>query len=130
MFPVAGIGSSAGGVEALQTLFHHMPADTGMAFILVSHLARDYQSLLPEIVGRHSAMPVHSAQDGARIEPNVIYVCPPNRILTVLLPEFVPNHWWEQPLHNQTTLVLKAALLFRRGVVTVNVPYHMASVPA
>src|SRR5438105_15485677 len=83
MFPVAGIGSSAGGVEALQTLFHHMPADTGMAFILVSHLARDYHSLLPEIVGRRSAMPVLSAEDGARIEPNVVYVGPPNNVLTV-----------------------------------------------
>jgi amino acid transporter len=50
----------------------------------------------------------------------------PTDTITVVLPEFVPNHWWEQPLHNQTTLVLKAALLFRRGVVTVNVPYHMA----
>jgi two-component system, chemotaxis family, CheB/CheR fusion protein len=51
-FPVVGIGSSAGGVEALQVLFQNMPADSGMAFIVVSHLARDYQSLLPEIVPR------------------------------------------------------------------------------
>jgi hypothetical protein len=50
----------------------------------------------------------------------------PGDTITVVLPEFVPDRWWEQPLHNQTTLVLKAALLFRRGVVTVNVPYHMA----
>ena len=50
----------------------------------------------------------------------------PGDTITVVLPEFVPNHWWEQPLHNQTTLVLKAALLFRPGVVTVNVPYHPA----
>ena len=53
IFPVAGIGSSAGGVEALQLLFQNMPPDTGMAFIVVSHLARDYHSLLPSIVARH-----------------------------------------------------------------------------
>jgi two-component system, chemotaxis family, CheB/CheR fusion protein len=83
MFPVVGIGSSAGGVEALQLLFQNMPADSGMAFILVSHLARDYQSLLPEIVARHAKMRVTAASDDEEIEPNTVYVCPPNHILTV-----------------------------------------------
>jgi hypothetical protein len=41
------------------------------------------------------------------------------------LPEFVPAHWWEHFLHNQTALRLKAALLFHRNVVTINVPYHL-----
>jgi hypothetical protein len=49
----------------------------------------------------------------------------PTDTLTVVLPEFVPAHWWEQPLHNQTALRLKAALLFRPGTVVINVPYHM-----
>jgi two-component system CheB/CheR fusion protein len=83
LFPVVGIGSSAGGVEALQLFFQKTPADTGMAFILVSHLARDYQSLLPEIVARHARMRVTAASDGEDIEPNTVYVCPPNHILTV-----------------------------------------------
>jgi two-component system CheB/CheR fusion protein len=82
-FPIVGIGSSAGGVEALQLLFDGMPADTGMAFIVVSHLARDYQSLLPEIVARHARMHVTAAGDDAQIEGNTIYICPPNHILTV-----------------------------------------------
>jgi hypothetical protein len=51
----------------------------------------------------------------------------PGDTMTVVLPEFVPNHWWEHLLHNQTTLRLKAALLFHPGVVVANVPYHMAS---
>jgi amino acid transporter len=46
--------------------------------------------------------------------------------ITVILPEFVAKHWWENVLHNQTALRLKAALLFRRGTVTVNVPYHLS----
>ena len=50
--------------------------------------------------------------------------------ITVVLPEFVPSHWWEHLLHNQTALRLKAALLFHPGVVVANVPYHMAAKPA
>jgi amino acid transporter len=50
----------------------------------------------------------------------------PKDTITVVLPEFVPSHWWEQLLHNQTALRLKAALLFHPGIVVTNVPYHMA----
>jgi hypothetical protein len=49
----------------------------------------------------------------------------PGKTLTVVLPEIVPAHWWEQVLHNQTALRLKAALLFRPGVVVADVPYHL-----
>jgi hypothetical protein len=54
----------------------------------------------------------------------------PGDTITVVLPEFVPSHWWEQLLHNQTALRLKAALLFHPGLVVANVPYHMAGKPA
>lgn len=47
------------------------------------------------------------------------------RYLTVVLPEFIPSHWWEHFLHNQTALLIKAALLFKPGKVTVSVPYHL-----
>jgi amino acid transporter len=50
----------------------------------------------------------------------------PRDTITVVLPEYVPSHWWEHLLHNQTALRLKAALLFHPGVVVTNVPYHMA----
>ena len=48
----------------------------------------------------------------------------------MVLPEFVPGHWWEHVLHNQTALRLKAALLFRPGTVVTNVPYHLERRPA
>jgi hypothetical protein len=54
----------------------------------------------------------------------------PTDTLTVVLPEFVPAHWWEHLLHNQTALRLKAALLFRPGTVVINVPYHLERGPA
>jgi hypothetical protein len=47
------------------------------------------------------------------------------RYLTVVLPEFIPSHWWEHFLHNQTALLVKAALLFKPGKVTVSIPYHL-----
>lgn len=50
----------------------------------------------------------------------------PQRPITVVLPEFVPRHWWEYPLHNQTALWLKLALFFRRNTVVVDFPYHVA----
>ncbi|MDF3040304.1 MAG: hypothetical protein K0Q71_3010 [Thermomicrobiales bacterium] len=49
----------------------------------------------------------------------------PSDVITVVLPEYVPGHWWEHLLHNQTALRIKGALLFRRGVITANVPYHL-----
>ncbi len=49
----------------------------------------------------------------------------PDDLITVVLPEFVPKHWWERLLHNQTAFRLKAALFFRPGTVVVNVPYHL-----
>jgi hypothetical protein len=49
----------------------------------------------------------------------------PTDVLTVVLPEFVPAHWWEHYLHNQTALRIKAALLVQRGVVTANAPHHL-----
>ena len=50
----------------------------------------------------------------------------PEDTLVIVLPEYVPSHWWEQLLHNQTALRLKAALLFHPGVIVANVPYHLA----
>jgi amino acid transporter len=49
----------------------------------------------------------------------------PERLITIVVPEFVPARWWQQLLHNQTALLIKGALLFRPGVIIVNVPYHL-----
>ena len=49
----------------------------------------------------------------------------PNELLTIVVPQFVPAHWWENLLHNQTALMLRFALLFKPGVVIVEVPYQL-----
>lgn len=81
---VVGIGASVGGLEAFKTFFANMPADSGMAFVLVQHLAPDHQSILTELIGRSTAMSVVEAADGVAIAPNQVFVIPPNATLTMV----------------------------------------------
>ena len=83
IFPIVAIGSSAGGLEALDNLFRVMPADCGMAFILVSHLDPGHESLLTEILQRITKMPVTEATDRVLVEANHLYVIPPNRDIAI-----------------------------------------------
>jgi two-component system CheB/CheR fusion protein len=80
---VVGIGASAGGLEACLEFFKVLPADTGMAFILVQHLEPNHESHLPAILSRATAMPVVHVQDGVRVEANHVYVVPPNVVLGI-----------------------------------------------
>ncbi len=77
-FPIVGVGASAGGLEAFGQLLSSLPADTGMAFVLVQHLDPQHESLLAEILGLRSRMPVTTVRDGMRVEPDQVYVIPPN----------------------------------------------------
>jgi two-component system CheB/CheR fusion protein len=79
---VIGIGASAGGVEALKTLFGNMPSDTGMAFLVVMHLAPDRDSLLAEILGHSTHMPVVQATDGVDVLADHVYVIMPGTVLS------------------------------------------------
>jgi two-component system, chemotaxis family, CheB/CheR fusion protein len=80
---IVGIGASAGGLEAFKAFFTHMPEDGELAFVLVQHLAPDHHSLLAELIGRSTVMPVLEATDGMRVEPRHVYVIPPNATLTI-----------------------------------------------
>jgi chemotaxis response regulator CheB len=77
LFPVVGIGASSGGLEACKKLLDCLPADTGMAFILVQHLDPTHASLLVELLSRHTAMVVSEAEEGTRIEADHLYIIPP-----------------------------------------------------
>ncbi len=77
-FPIVGIAASAGGLEAFSELLSHLPIDTGMAFVLIQHLDPEHKSLLTQILARKTQMPVSEAQDGMAVEPNQVYVIPPN----------------------------------------------------
>jgi two-component system CheB/CheR fusion protein len=82
-FPVVGIGASAGGIEAIGKFLEHMPPDSGMALVVVQHLPPDHQSLLPEIFGRQTRMPVLEIKDGMSIVPNHVYVIRPGFTVTL-----------------------------------------------
>src|SRR5450631_2780574 len=83
-FPIVGIGASAGGLEALTALLKALPPDTGLAFVIIQHLNPQHESLLPDLLARSTAMPVRQVKDGIRIEPNHVYVIPPNTSLAVV----------------------------------------------
>ena len=74
---VVGIGSSAGGLEALQQFLTFLPVDTGMAFAVIQHLSPDHRSLLADILGKYTTMPVMEAQDGMHVRRNTVYMLPP-----------------------------------------------------
>jgi len=81
-FPVVGIGASAGGLEAFEDFFTHIPSDTGMAFIVIQHLDPTGGGLLPDLLTRFTRMRVVEVQGTTVIEPNTVYVIPPNRDLS------------------------------------------------
>jgi two-component system, chemotaxis family, CheB/CheR fusion protein len=83
-FPIVGIGASAGGLEALQQLFSNMPADTGMSFVIITHLDPTHESILPEILSKTTGMPVSTAKDGMKVQPNSVFVIPQNKNMGIL----------------------------------------------
>ena len=82
-FYVVGIGASAGGLEAFEQFFRHAHTDSGMAYVLVSHLDPGHASILTEILQRITIMPVVEAQDQMKVGPNCVYVIPPNRDMSI-----------------------------------------------
>lgn len=84
LFPVVGIGASAGGLNAMEQFFGTMPPDSGLAFVVVQHLDPTHVGILPELLQRVTEMKVHPVSDGLVVEPNCIYVIPPNTTLSIL----------------------------------------------
>jgi len=81
--PIVGMGASAGGLDALRKFFRALPGDSGMAFVVVLHLAPDYESNLASILGQDTDMSVVSAEEGMEVEANHVYVIPPGRRLEI-----------------------------------------------
>lgn len=80
---VVGIGASAGGLDAIQTLFDHIPNNSGMAFIIIQHLSPDFKSLMPELLSKHTSMPIYTAKDKQAIKPNCVYLNQRNKNLHI-----------------------------------------------
>ncbi|MFY9707207.1 MAG: chemotaxis protein CheB, partial [Desulfobacterales bacterium] len=82
-FPIVGLGASAGGLEALKSFFSEVSEDSAMAYIVLVHLPPKQPSMMPELLQRIARIPVSAARDGEVIEPNHVYVIPPDKEITV-----------------------------------------------
>lgn len=73
---IVGIGASAGGLVALERLFDRMPVNSGIAFVVIQHLSPDYKSLMDELLGRRTRIPVCLAENGTKVEADHVYLMP------------------------------------------------------
>ncbi|MBF0619999.1 MAG: PAS domain S-box protein [Candidatus Omnitrophica bacterium] len=83
-FPVVGIGASAGGLDAFIELLKNVPSDTGMAFVLLQHLDPTHESILSNIIARTTKMLVLEARNRMPVEPDHVYIMPPNKDMTLV----------------------------------------------
>ena len=83
-FPIVGIGASAGGLEALELFIKNVPKDSGMAFVIVQHLDPTHKALMVELLQRVTSMKVMQVKDRTRVQPDCVYVIPPNKDLSLL----------------------------------------------
>jgi chemotaxis response regulator CheB len=82
--PIIGIGTSAGGLEALEHFLSHVPKSSGMAFVIVQHLDPTRKGLMPELLQRITGMKVNQVKDRTLVQRNSVYVIPPNKDMSIL----------------------------------------------
>ncbi|MGA2243979.1 MAG: chemotaxis protein CheB [Verrucomicrobiota bacterium] len=83
-FPIVGIGASAGGLEALELFLSRVPRDSGLAFVIVQHLDPTRKGIMPELLQRTTGMKVLQVKDRTRVQPDCVYVIPPNKDMSIL----------------------------------------------
>src|SRR5262245_43357529 len=81
---VVGIGASAGGLAALKVFLERVPADSGLAFVVVVHLSPDHESHLAELLQPHARVPVEQVSQTTLLQPNRVYIIPPNANLNAI----------------------------------------------
>jgi PAS domain S-box-containing protein len=82
-FLIVGLGASAGGIQAFQEFFQHVPPKTGMAYVVILHLSPDHDSKLANVLQTTTKMPVQQVNKKVKVEPDHVYVVPPNQHLTM-----------------------------------------------
>ncbi|HSL27725.1 MAG TPA: chemotaxis protein CheB [Anaerolineales bacterium] len=93
---VVGIGASAGGLKALQSFFEALPAEPGMAFVVITHLHPEHESHLAELLQKHTRMPTMQVRKRTKVEANHVYVIPPNRRM-IMTDTHLDTHEFEEP---------------------------------
>jgi len=102
-FHIVAVGASAGGLESLERLFTNLPTDTGMAFVVLQHLSPDFKSLMDELLGRRTSIPIRQAEHEMAVEPNTVYLLPPMKEMIIkgrklLLSDRDPRHGLALPI--------------------------------
>jgi two-component system CheB/CheR fusion protein len=82
-FPVAAIGASAGGLDAIERLLKSLPVNLGIAYVIIQHLAPNHESILPELLAKKTEMPVRQVGNNMTLKPDQVYVIPPNTYMTI-----------------------------------------------
>ncbi|MDT4328828.1 chemotaxis protein CheB [Methylomonas sp. MS20] len=82
--PIIGIGASAGGLEALEQFFRHVPSVCGAGFVVIQHLDPTRKGILPELLQRVTSMKVEQAEEGMKVKADYVYVIPSNKDLSIL----------------------------------------------
>jgi len=82
-FHIVGVGASAGGLEALESLFRAVPADSGMAFVVIQHLSPDFKSHMAELLARQTSIPIYRVEDAMEVVANAIYLIPANKEMVI-----------------------------------------------
>ena len=80
---VVGIGAAAGGLEALQQFFEYIPPNSGLSFVVIQHMSPDYKSLIADVLGKYTEMPVYQAEDTMAVEPNSVYLISPKKYMII-----------------------------------------------
>ncbi len=83
-FPIVGLGASAGGLEALEAFFSHMPYDSDIAFVVIQHLSPKHKSIMGALLSKCTQMEVVEIKDGLKLESNRVYLNPPDKNVTII----------------------------------------------
>ncbi len=83
-FPIVGIGASAGGLEALELFFSHVPAGCNIAFVVIQHLDPTHKSIMSSLLKKYTAMEIAEIADGMKVEKNRVYLAPPNFNIAII----------------------------------------------
>ena len=81
---IVGMGGSAGALDAFEQFFTRMPPDSGLAFVLVTHMDPTHKGMMPELLGRCTAMKVVQVEESMPVRPNHVYIIPPNKDMSIL----------------------------------------------
>ncbi len=105
---IVGIGASAGGLDALSVFFDSVPADTGMAFVVITHLHPEHESHMAELLQRRTNMPTMQIHEKVKVEANHVYVIPPNRSI-IMTDTHLDTREFAEPHGKRTRTITSSA---------------------